>query len=59
MTVLEEIERILNSKDFGYATSDIADSDSITPNLLVMGRWDASHHPMTTKLTTLPKMPED
>ena len=42
MTVLIEVEGILNSKPLGYATSDIADPDPITPNLFLMGRRDAS-----------------
>ena len=42
LTVLTEVEGILNSKPLGYATSDIADPDPITPNLLLMGRRDAS-----------------
>lgn len=42
MTMLVEVEGILNSKPLGYATSDIADPDPITPNLLLMGRRDAS-----------------
>ncbi|XP_076857121.1 uncharacterized protein LOC143511024 [Brachyhypopomus gauderio] len=42
MTVLIEIEGILNSKPLGYASSDLADLDPITPNLLLMGRRDAS-----------------
>ncbi|KAK7944426.1 hypothetical protein WMY93_000154 [Mugilogobius chulae] len=37
-----EVEGILNSKPLGYASSDIADPDPITPNLLLMGRRDAS-----------------
>lgn len=37
-----EIEGILNSKPLGYVSSDIADPDPITPNLLLMGRYDAS-----------------
>ena len=41
-TVLVEIEGILNSKPLGYVSSDIADPDPITPNLLLMGRRDAS-----------------
>ncbi|XP_078801120.1 uncharacterized protein LOC111946770 [Oryzias latipes] len=41
-TVLVEIEGILNSKPIGYASSDIADPDPVTPNLLLMGRRDAS-----------------
>lgn len=42
LTVLIEVEGILNSKPLGYTTSDIADPDPITPNLLLMGRRDAS-----------------
>ncbi|XP_067219119.1 uncharacterized protein [Chanodichthys erythropterus] len=42
ITVLTEVEGILNSKPLGYVSSDIADPDPITPNLLLMGRRDAS-----------------
>ncbi|XP_076736554.1 uncharacterized protein LOC143415116 isoform X1 [Maylandia zebra] len=41
-TVLIEVEGILNSKPLGYVSSDIADIDPITPNLLLMGRHDSS-----------------
>ncbi|XP_026056216.1 uncharacterized protein LOC113041867 [Carassius auratus] len=41
-TVLVEVEGILNSKPLGYASSDVADMDPITPNILLMGRRDAS-----------------
>ncbi|XP_026219876.1 uncharacterized protein LOC113164689 [Anabas testudineus] len=41
-TVLVEIEGILNSKPLGYTSSDVADPDPITPNILLMGRLDAS-----------------
>ncbi|XP_041841884.1 uncharacterized protein LOC121640249 [Melanotaenia boesemani] len=41
-TVLIEIEGILNSKPLGYVSSDLADPDPITPNLLLMGRPDPS-----------------
>ncbi|XP_028296698.1 uncharacterized protein LOC114458488 [Gouania willdenowi] len=41
-TVLIEVEGILNSKPLGYVSSDIADIDPITPNMLLMGRRDAS-----------------
>ena len=41
-TVLIEIEGILNSKPLGYVSSDIADVDPVTPNLLIMGRHDAA-----------------
>ncbi|XP_076733061.1 uncharacterized protein LOC143413643 [Maylandia zebra] len=42
LTVLIEVEGILNSKPLGYVSSDIADVDPITPNMLLMGRRDAS-----------------
>lgn len=42
MTVLIEVEGIINSKPLGYASSDIADPDPITPNMLLMGRRDPS-----------------
>lgn len=41
-TVLVEIEGMLNSKPLGYVSSDISDLDPITPNILLMGRRDAS-----------------
>ncbi|KAE8278093.1 hypothetical protein D5F01_LYC23850 [Larimichthys crocea] len=41
-TVLMEVEGILNSKPLGYSSSDLADPDPVTPNLLLMGRRDAS-----------------
>ncbi|KAL2084932.1 hypothetical protein ACEWY4_020450 [Coilia grayii] len=41
-TVLVEVEGILNSKPLGYVSSDVADPDPITPNLLLMGQRDAS-----------------
>ncbi|XP_073724410.1 uncharacterized protein [Misgurnus anguillicaudatus] len=41
-TVLVEVEGILNSKPLGYVSADVADLDPITPNLLLMGRRDAS-----------------
>lgn len=39
-TVLVEVEGILNSKPLGYASSEIADVDPVTPNMLLMGRRD-------------------
>lgn len=42
LTFLIEAEGILNSKPLGYAASDVIDPDPITPNLLLMGRRDAS-----------------
>ncbi|XP_067306912.1 uncharacterized protein [Pseudorasbora parva] len=41
-TVLVEVEGILNSKPLGYVSTDVADIDPITPNILLMGRRDAS-----------------
>lgn len=41
-TVLIEVEGILNSKPRGYLFTDASDPDPITPNLLLMGRRDAS-----------------
>ncbi|KAJ8369248.1 hypothetical protein SKAU_G00092760 [Synaphobranchus kaupii] len=41
-TVLIEVEGILNSKPLGYVSSDVADPDPVTPNLLLMGRPDSS-----------------
>ncbi|XP_071940905.1 uncharacterized protein [Antedon mediterranea] len=39
-TVLTEMEGIMNSKPLGYASSEIADIDPVTPNMLLMGRRD-------------------
>lgn len=41
-TVLIEVEGILNSKPLGYLSSDVSDTDPITPNHLLMGRLDGS-----------------
>ena len=41
-TVLIEVEGILNSKPLAYISSDLADPDPVTPNLLLMGRPDSS-----------------
>ena len=41
-TVLVEVEGILNSKPLGYVSSDLADPDPVTPNMLLMGRLDSS-----------------
>ncbi len=41
-TVLIEVEGILNSKPLGYVSSDVADLDPVTPNMLLMGWRDAS-----------------
>ncbi|CAL9695893.1 unnamed protein product [Knipowitschia caucasica] len=42
MTTLVEVEGIMNSKPLGYLSSDASDPDPVTPNLLLMGRHDAS-----------------
>ncbi|XP_073725195.1 uncharacterized protein [Misgurnus anguillicaudatus] len=41
-TVLIEVENILNSKPLGYVSSNVADLDPVTPNLLLTGRLDSS-----------------
>ncbi|KAL0153521.1 hypothetical protein M9458_051135 [Cirrhinus mrigala] len=41
-TVLTEVEGIMNAKPLGYVSSDIADSDPITPSILLMGHHDSS-----------------
>ena len=41
-TVLIEVEGIMNSKPLGYLSSAASDPDPVTPNLLLMGRRDAS-----------------
>ncbi|KAL0150765.1 hypothetical protein M9458_053923, partial [Cirrhinus mrigala] len=41
-TVLTEVKGVLNSKPLGYTSSNIADLDPITPNLLLTGRRDSS-----------------
>ena len=42
LTVLLEVEALLNAKPLGYVSADIADVDPITPNSLLMGRPDGS-----------------
>ncbi|XP_073770437.1 uncharacterized protein [Danio rerio] len=41
-TVLLEVEAILNAKPLGYTSSNVADVDAITPNVLLMGRPDGA-----------------
>ncbi|XP_037604330.1 uncharacterized protein LOC119475569 [Sebastes umbrosus] len=41
-TVLIEVEGILNSKPLGYISSDVANLDPVTPNMLIMGRRDST-----------------
>ncbi|KAK0155196.1 hypothetical protein N1851_002467 [Merluccius polli] len=40
--VFIEIEGVLNTKSLGYVSTDVADPDPVIPNLLLMGRHDAS-----------------
>lgn len=40
--VLVYIEGILNSKPLGYITSNVANFNPVNPNMLLMGRRDAS-----------------
>lgn len=42
LTVLLEVELILNSKPLGYISADVANVDPITPNNLLLGRPDGS-----------------
>nr|XP_055064967.1 uncharacterized protein LOC129447318 [Misgurnus anguillicaudatus] len=45
-TTLLEVEAILNAKPLGYTSSDVADLDAVTPNVLLMGRLDGSLPPV-------------
>lgn len=42
LTLLIEVEGILNAKPLWYVSPDVADPDPITPNMLLMGRRDSS-----------------
>lgn len=42
LTLLIEVEGILNAKPLGYVSSDVSDPDPVTPSMLLMGRQDAS-----------------
>lgn len=41
-TVLIEVEGIMNSKPLGYLSTDVADPDPVTLNILIMGHQDSS-----------------
>ncbi|XP_048252604.1 uncharacterized protein LOC125380888 [Haliotis rufescens] len=41
-TILAEVAVILNSKPLAYVSSDVRDVDPVTPNILLIGRHDAS-----------------
>lgn len=43
MIVLLEVKAILNSNPLGYVSSDVADSDLVTPNSLLMERPKGKH----------------
>ncbi|XP_014667005.1 PREDICTED: 40S ribosomal protein S13-like isoform X1 [Priapulus caudatus] len=45
-TVLCVVEGLMNSKPLGYAWSNVADVDPITPNMLLMGRRDSALPPV-------------
>ncbi|KAL0186475.1 hypothetical protein M9458_018145, partial [Cirrhinus mrigala] len=42
LTVLIEVEAVLNSKPLGYVAADLTDPDAVTPNCLLMGQPDGS-----------------
>lgn len=42
LTILVEVEDIINFKALGYVSADVADPEPITPNMLLMGWRDAS-----------------
>lgn len=42
LTLLIEVEGILNAKPLGYVSSDVADPAPVTPSMLLMRRQDAS-----------------
>ncbi|KAE8281784.1 hypothetical protein D5F01_LYC19167 [Larimichthys crocea] len=42
LALFRKVESIVNSKPLGYTSSDVADPDPITPNMLLMGRPDPS-----------------
>ncbi|XP_052449737.1 uncharacterized protein LOC128011416 [Carassius gibelio] len=46
LTVLLEVEAILNSKPLGYTSSSVADLDAVTPNVFLMGRLDGALPPV-------------
>ncbi len=46
LTVLIEVEGILNSRLLGYTSSNIADFDPVMPNYLLKGRPDSSLPPV-------------
>lgn len=55
LTFLVEVEGILNAKPLGYVSSDLADPDPVTPNMLLMGRRDASLPQVSYATDTLSK----
>lgn len=55
LTLLIEVEGILNVKPLGYVTSDIADPDPVTPSMLLMGWRDTSLPQVTYAPTSVTK----
>lgn len=53
-TIFTEVESIINSKPLGYTSSDVADPDPITPNMLLMGRLDPCTPQVVYSDTELP-----
>lgn len=51
MTILIEVENILNSRPLGYISSDVAEADPVTPNSLLMGRPDSSLYQVVQYMT--------
>lgn len=55
LTLLNEVEGILNAKPLGYVTSDIADPDPVTLSMLLMGWRDVSLPQVTYAPTSVTK----
>lgn len=53
LTVLIEVEGILNSKPLGYTVSNVADINPVTPNYLLIGWPDNSLPPVVYTATEL------
>ncbi|KAI7790741.1 hypothetical protein IRJ41_010740 [Triplophysa rosa] len=45
-SALYTVEAIINAKPLGYTSSNVADLDAVTPNVLLMGRLDGSLPPV-------------
>ncbi|KAI2642403.1 Protein translocase subunit SecA [Labeo rohita] len=53
LTVLIEVEGVLNSKPLEYTSSSVADFDPVTPSYMLMGRPDSSLSPVVYPTTEL------